>query len=266
MGLGQINTNLAALKAYNQLTSVNKSLTVHQERISTGKKVQKAADDPAGYYIARVYERELSVIDRNMAHVETATAQLQLVDSKMAQVVGLLQDVEDLVLQAKSELVTSEQKKAIKAEIDQLITEVGSVVRDFTPLSGVEVGAGLEISVRSTQVNSSDLKIMSGSKVLIDVDTEANVTSSLTTLSNAIKAMLDREEQVGAYISRLEAKGDAYAVDKVNKEAQKSVIEDADLASEQLQVTKYQILQQSALAMLAQANVAPQSMLQLITG
>jgi flagellin len=265
MGLGQINTNLAALKAYNQLTSVNNSLTVHQERISTGKKVQKAADDPAGYYIARVYERELSVIDRNLAHVETASAQLQLEDSKMAQVVGLLQDVEDLVLQAKSELVSSAQKDAIKAEIDQLITEVSSVVGGLTNLSGIQVGAGLTISVASTKVTASDLGIMSGSSVAIKVATAQDVTDSLTLLSNAIKDMLNREEQVGAYISRLEAKGDAYAVDKVNKEAQKSVIEDADLASEQLQVTKYQILQQSALAMLAQANVAPQSMLQLIT-
>ena len=76
--------------------------------------------------------------------------------------------------------------------------------------------------------------------------------------------MLTREEQLGAYINRLKAKGDAYTVDLVNKTSQKSVIEDADLAQEQLQVTKYQILQQSALAMLAQANASPQSVLQLI--
>jgi flagellin len=76
--------------------------------------------------------------------------------------------------------------------------------------------------------------------------------------------MLQKEEKVGAYISRLEAKGDAYAVDVVNKKAQKSVTEDADLAEETLEVTKYQILQQSAIAMLAQANVAPQALLQLL--
>jgi flagellin len=85
MGLGQINTNLSALKAYNQLTYVNDKLSEGQERISTGKKVQRASDDPAGYYIARVYEREISVINRNMDHVDNATAQLQLEDSKMAQ-------------------------------------------------------------------------------------------------------------------------------------------------------------------------------------
>jgi flagellin len=76
--------------------------------------------------------------------------------------------------------------------------------------------------------------------------------------------MLAKEEKIGAYVSRLTAKGDAFAVNKINKKAQKSVIEDSDLAEETLELTKFQILQQSALAMLAQTNVAPQSLLQLL--
>lgn len=263
MGLGHINTNLTALRAYNQLTYVNRNLSTHQERISTGKKVQKASDDPAGYYIAKVYERELSVIDRNMAHVENASAQLQLEDARMASIVGLLKEIEDLVLQAKSDLITTAQKSAIKLEIDQLVDEITDVISGFTNLSGVAVGANLTISINSTNI-TSDLGIMSGSTVVISVSSASAISSSLSILSAAIGTMLVREEQVGAYISRLQAKGDAYAVNLINKEAQKSVIEDADLAYEQLNVTKYQILQQSALAMMAQANVAPQSILQLI--
>lgn len=264
MGLGQINTNLAALKAYNQLTMVNNNLQIHQQRIATGKKVEKAGDDPAGYYMARVYERNISVIQRNMDHVETATAQLQVEDAKMSQVVKLLQSVEDLVLQGKSELITSAQKSAIKAEIDQLVAEVASVVTGLTNLSGISVGADLTVSVTQTQVSTGGLGILSGSAIKIEVATATNISNALSILSAAITTMLQREEKVGAYITRLEAKGDAYAVDMVNKRAQKSVIEDADLAAEQLQATKYQILQQSALAMLAQANVSPQSMLRLI--
>jgi flagellin len=110
---------------------------------------------------------------------------------------------------------------------------------------------------------------MSGSaltagSIKIKVSTAALVSSSLSILSAAIKHMLQKEEKVGAYISRLEAKGDAYAVDIVNKKAQKSVTEDADLAQETLETTKFQILQQSAVAMLAQANTAPQALLQLL--
>ena len=264
MGLGQINTNLSALKAYNQLSSVNDSLSKHQERISTGKKVMRASDDPAGYYIARVYEREVSVINRNMDHVDNASAQLQLEDSKMAQAVDLLKDIEDLVLQAKSDLISMPQKSAIKQEIDQLLNEISDVLSGLINLSGISVGAGMTVNVDSTSVGTSDLAIMSGTTALIYVSSASAVSQSLSILSAAIGAMLDREEQVGAYISRLQAKGDAFAINLINKEAQKSVIEDADLAFEQLQVTKYQILQQSALAMLSQANVAPQSVLQLI--
>jgi len=263
MGLGHINTNLTALKAYNQLTYVNKNLGSHQERISTGKKVQRASDDPAGYYIARVYEREIAVINRNMAHVDNASAQLQLEDARMASIVGLLQDIEDLTLQAKSDLITTAQKSAIKLEIDQLVDEIQDVISGFTNISGISVGAGLTVSINSTNV-TSDLGIMSGTSVVLGVSSASAISSSLSILSAAIGTMLEREEQVGAYISRLQAKGDAYAVNLINKEAQKSVIQDADLAFEQLNVTKFQILQQSALSMMAQANVAPQSVLQLI--
>jgi flagellin len=269
MGLGQINTNLAALKAYNQLTKVNEDLTTHQERIATGKKVQRASDDPAGYYISRVYAREISVLNRNMNHVDNASAELQLQDSKMSQLVGTMQTMEDLVLQAKSDLVTTAQKSALKLEIDQLLSEIKDVAAGLKNLSGINVGAGLTVSVNSTMVSNAvgGLALMSGASSIsrIFVSSAGYIARSLSILSGAIGTMLTREEQLGAYINRLKAKGDAYTVDLVNKSAQKSVIEDSDLAEEQLSVTKFQILQQSALAMLAQANTAPQSILQLIT-
>ena len=268
--LGQINTNIAALKSYNQLTKVNNSLAIHQERISTGKKISSAADDPAGYYISRVYEREISVLNRNTAHVDNATAQLQLEDSKMSQVVGILQNVEDLVLQGKSDLVSTAQKSALKQEIDQLLIEVKDISVGLTKISGINVGAGLSVDVATTLVTTggAGIGLMSGgvgaANVTLKVSSAGYISKSLSILSSAISTMLKREEQVGAYINRLQAKGDAYTVDLVNKESQKSVIEDADLANEQLSVTKFQILQQSALAMLAQANSSPQSVLQLI--
>jgi flagellin len=264
--LGKINTNLAALKSYNQLQQVNTNLTQHQERIATGKRVQRASDDPAGYYISRVYEREVSVLNRNMDHVDAASAQLQLEDSKMGQIVNTLQTVEDLVLQSKSDLITTAQKSALKLEIDQLINEVKDIANGLKNLSGINVGAGLTVSVNTTRVsNTGGLGLMSGaSTVRVLVSSAGYIARSLSILSSAISTMLTREEQLGAYINRLKAKGDAYTVDLVNKQSQKSVIEDADLAQEQLQVTKYQILQQSALAMLAQANASPQSVLQLI--
>jgi len=264
MGLANIQTNLAALKSYNSLTDVNKNLNIHQERISTGKKVNRASDNPAGYYITKMYEREISVIDRNLVHVDNATNQLQTTDSDMAQVVSLLQDTEDLVLQAKSGLVTEAQRDALKEEIDQLVTEVKSVVDGLKALSGVNVGAGLSVTVATTTVTASDLKLLSGNAIRISVDDTTSVNQSLSILSAAIGTMLTREEKIGAYVSRLTAKGDAYLVNKVNKKAQKSVIEDSDLADETLELTKYQILQQSALAMLAQTNTSPQSLLQLL--
>lgn len=268
--LGQVNTNITALKAYNQLTSVNDQLSIHQNRIATGKRVSAAADDPAGYYIASVYERQISVLNRNSDHVDNASAQLQLEDSKLAQIEGILEDVEDLTLQAKSDLITAAQRSALKAEIDQLVNEVKDIAGGLTKLSNVNVGAGLTVSVKTTLVssptNGAGLNLMSGaSTVRILVSSAGYISRSLSILSSAIASVLSREEQIGAYITRLQAKGDSYTVDLVNKQSQKSVIEDADLAEEQLSVTKYQILQQSALAMLSQANTSPQAVLQLIS-
>jgi flagellin len=215
-----------------------------------------------------VYAREISVLNRNMDHVDNASAELQLQDSKMSQIVSSMQTIEDLVLQAKSDLITTAQKSALKLEIDQLVNEIKDVAGGLKNLSGINVGAGLSISIASTMISNATggLGLMSGaSTVRLFVSSAGYIARSLSILSSAIGTMLTREEQLGAYINRLKAKGDAYTVDLVNKSAQKSVIEDADLAEEQLSVTKFQILQQSALAMLAQANVAPQSILQLIT-
>jgi flagellin len=178
-----------------------------------------------------------------------------------------MQTIEDLVLQAKSDLITTAQKSALKLEIDQMINEVKDIAAGLKNLSGINVGAGLTVSVATTRVSNATggLGLMSGaSTVRLFVSSAGYIARSLSILSSAIGTMLTREEQLGAYINRLKAKGDAYTVDLVNKNSQKSVIQDADLAEEQLQVTKFQILQQSALAMLAQANAAPQSVLQLI--
>lgn len=268
INIAKINTNLAALGAYNTLTGINKKLISAQQQISTGLKVKNTADDPAGYYIARMYERDLSKLNRYLSDVETSSSKLTTADSDMASIVKLLEKMEDLGLQAKSGLITTSQKSALKQEIDQLVLEVKDLADGLQNLSGITLAMGLSLSVARTDLTATGLNILSTSLTTskLRVSTAAQVSSTLTILSAAIKAMLNKEEKIGAYMTRLDSKADSYAVQIVNKEAQKSVVEDADLAVSTMALTKYNILQQSALSMLAQANIAPSSLLNLLGG
>lgn len=269
VNIGKINTNLAALGAYNTLTSVNKKLIAAQTQISTGLKVKTTSDDPAGYYIARMYERELFKLNRYLSDVETSSSKLTTADSDMSSMVKLLEKMEDKALQAKSGLVTTAQKSALKQEMDQLVLEVKDLAGGLQNLSGVTLAMGLQMNVARTDLTTAGLNILSGTGTAatskLKISTAAQVSSTLTILSAAIKSLLNKEEKIGAYMVRLDSKADSYAVQIVNKEAQKSVVEDADLATSTMALTKYNILQQSALAMLSQANMAPSSLLSLLS-
>jgi len=197
INIAKINTNLAALTSYNTLTTINKKLIDAQQQISTGLKVRNTSDDPAGYYIARMYERELSKLNRYLADVETSSSKLTTADSDMASIVKLLEKMEDLSLQAKSGLVTTSQKSALKQEVDQLVLEVKDLADGLQNLSGITLAMGLNIDVTGTSLTTAGLNILSTDLATskLKLSTAAQISSTLTILSAAIKSMLNKEEK-----------------------------------------------------------------------
>jgi flagellin len=261
--LARVNTNVAALRAFFTLSSINDKIALSQRRISTGIKINSASDDPAVYFAIKKTRRDIATLANKELNIERGINFLETSSSKLDQVSELLLEMFTLANTANAGGVSSAEKQAIQTDMIQLKEEVEAILQSgvsATIYSGFTIGGLENVSLTGTAaptlagltINSSDL-VVTG-------------TSTATTISN-ISAALDRivkdNQKVGSFVRRLRFEVDDARSEKADLQATLSTIQDADIAEEQLELTKLQILQQSALAMLAQANAAPQSVLVL---
>ncbi|MEW6535261.1 MAG: flagellin [Candidatus Auribacterota bacterium] len=264
--LARINTNIAALKSFQTLTDINTRLVKAQEHISTGKTVNKASDSPSDYYISKTLETKINAVKRTTDNIERGINFLQTNDSRLAQVANILIEMSDLANQANSIAVTSAEKQAIQQDLEQLRMEVEIILESGVSMklyTGFTL-AGLEnvsLTGNLTQNALSTLTI-NGTNVNV-TGSQADLDTTIANIDTALDIILRDEERLGSYIRRLEVEAMVDDVESVNLKASLSSIQDADLAEEQLELTKLSILQQSSLSMMAQANSAPQSIMML---
>lgn len=266
--LARVNTNVAALRSFQTLSDINSRLVTAQERISTGKTVNRASDSPSDYYITRMLERDINAMERKNKNIERGINYLQTNDSRLAQVANILMEMSDLANQSNSLAVTSAEKQAIQQDLAQLSEEVKNILQSgvssnlytgFTlgGLENVSLTGNLTVNPLSTLTIDSANVIVTGSLQQID-DTIQNIDTALSVI-------LRDEERLGSYIKRLETEFESHEVEKVNLRASLSSIQDADLAEEQMELTKLNILQQASLSMLTQSNSSPQAVLQMFS-
>ena len=267
--LARVNTNVAALRSFQTLTGINEKLVKAQEHISTGKIVNRASDSPSDYYISRTLERNINSVQRENDNIERGINFLQTNDSRLGQVANILIEMSDLANQSNSIAVTSAEKQAIQQDLEQLRMEVESILQSGVSAklyAGFNLG-GLENVSLTGNLTSNALSSLTLNGTNINVTgSQADIDSSIANIDTALDVILRDEERVGSFIKRLNVEFEVNDVEKVNLKASLSSIQDADLAEEQLELTKLSILQQSALSMMAQANSAPQAILMLMGG
>jgi flagellin len=274
----RINTNIAAFNALNALKSVNRNLEISQLRLATGSRINEVADDPAGFTISKRLEARSRGISVAINNVGTAKNVLSIAEGGLLNISDILITMKEKVTQAASDTLGSAERNAIKTEIDQLTSEIDSIVTETTfnnnalingTFTGVSVQTGegttnvLDIGI-SQNASAASLSVASGS-VSNNVFTAANASVALSNVNSAIETISSSLQQVGALSSRLTFKENALNIALTNTEATRSRILDADIASEQLTSTRYLILQQTSTAQLAQANITPQNVLALFT-
>lgn len=268
--LFKINTNVSALRALNTLQGINDQITSTQEAISTGKSVNRASDDPSRYYISRVFETSISNLVANQVEIERGVDFLEKNNTRLDQVATIIIEVTDLVNTANSGSVTSAEQQAISREIKLLIDEVDNILSSGVSakvFSGITLGSLSNVSVSggtiSNQMTLASLNIENSD--IIVTGTSAQFTSSISNLSDALTKVLEAEETVGAWVSRLEFELEDLSASEIADRASLSTIADADLAEEQVTLSSLQILQQTSLVGLIQANSAPGSVLSLVS-
>lgn len=264
--LSRINTNVAALRSFHSLTSVNERIVNSQERISTGKTVNRASDSPSDYYITRMLSTQINAVQRKNMNIERGINFLQTNDSRLAQVANVLMEMSDLANQANSLAVTSAEKQAIQQDLIQLTQEIENILHSgISPnmYTGFTLG-GLENVSLTGNLTTSPLSTLTIESTDISVTGSlSNITTAITNIDNALNVILRDEERLGSFIKRLETEYDRNAVEEVSLKASLSSIQDTDLAEEQMELTKLNIIQQASIAMLTQANSAPSAIMSL---
>jgi flagellin len=277
MGL-RIQNNVEAFNAHRQLTGTAAKAAKAMEKLSSGYRVNRAADDAAGLAISEKMRAQIGGLAQAQRNAQDAVSLVQTGEGALNEVHSMLQRVRDLKVQYSSGVLSDEDKKAIAAEVQQLGKEVSDIAGK-TEFNGLKLLEGQSFTF-TVGANSADtvaiatvaLSGTAGVADLVDVgsagtlDAASGALNSLTVdeIDTMIKNVSTARSTFGAVQNRLEHRLNNLATYQENLVASESRIRDVDMASEMVNFTKLNILQQAGTSMLAQANQAPQSVLSLL--
>jgi len=274
-----ILTNISAMDTHRNLLTSSDAVAKSMQRLSSGLRINTAADDAAGYAISAGLTGQVNGLDQAGRNVGDATSMVQTADSAMNGIQNMLQRVRELAVQAQNGSLQTSDKNSIQSEVNQLTDEidreVGSV--KFNGINLLDGSAGTSGSV-TFQVGANDsdtLAVNFGQNLETSMggtwgqgSTVFDVTSAgsgvISSIDAAITAVSSQAATLGAAQNRLQYTSDAISATQENLSASNSRIKDVDMASEMTKMTQQQILQQAGTAMLAQANQSPQLVLKLL--
>jgi flagellin len=265
----RINTNVEAFNAHRQLSATSDKLAKSMERLSSGYRINRAADDAAGLAISEKLQGQIGGLDQAQRNAQDAISLVQTAEGSLQEVHSMLQRVRDLAVQYKNGSLSASDKSAIQSEINMLASEVERI-GSSAQFNGIQL-----LSAATTitfQVGAEDGEVITVSTISLGQGVPpaafqmTAAGADISEIDAAIDAVSSQRAQFGAVQNRLEHTLSNLAIYEENLTASESRIRDVDMAAEMVNLTKLQILQQSGTAMLAQANQTPQSVLQLLKG
>lgn len=264
----RIQTNVDAFRAYRNLDHTTSSVSKSMEKLSSGFRINRAADDAAGLAISERLKAQVNGLDQASRNVADGISLVQTAEGALDQVHAMLQRVRELAVKYANETLSAEDKAAITAEAAALSAEVARIGTD-TEFNGIAVLAGA--GQKAIQVGANDGQTIDvdtidlASQVAAGVfDIDGNGATAIASIDAAIQNVSDKRAAYGAVQNRLEYTSAQLGIYQENLSDSLSRVRDVDMASELVKFTKLQILQQAGTAMLAQANTAPQSVLSLL--
>lgn len=268
----RINTNVGAMFAHRSLTSTDNAMSRSLERLSSGLRINRAADDASGLAIADSLKAQGAGIGQAIRNANEGNAVIQLADGALEEATNILVKVRTLAVQAASDTQTSSSRTYIKADIDKLITSLGSIVsntkfNNTTLLDGSFSSKVLQVGAYEGETATVGIADASASGLGVDsltVDTASSAGATITTVDTALTSLAGIRSGLGSVQNQLESTIRNISATKVNVAAAESQIRDVDFAEESSNFAKYQILSQSGSFALSQANAAQQNVLSLL--
>jgi flagellin len=269
--LMRVCTNVQAMQARIALMRVNDEISSHQLRLATGKKINSAGEDPAGYALARSLESRKKGLSVALDNVCNARNVLNIAEGGYQNIMDILQTCKEKATQAADGSLSDVQRESLNEQVQALILEVDEIANGTTFNDYSLIGStpeNLTFHIGEGASDSLPVALESGDSVSLGISTvdlsgADSAAIAISTISDAIDVLSGSIQKVGQFKARLDTKESNLSVAITNTEAVRSKIEDADFAKEQMEVVKLQILQQTAVASLVQANSAPQVVLSL---
>lgn len=261
----RVNNNIAAVNAYRNLSQTDTQIGKSLEKLSSGFRINRAADDAAGLVISENLRQQVGGLKVAQRNAQDAISVVQTAEGALTEVTSILQRASDLAVQSKNGALNDEAKAAITTEMTALGEEVTRIAEN-TKFNGTSLLDGNYTG--SFQVGSEAADTVD---VTIDVDLSAVAAALVDGVdSDAVAAQLKTvttaRGELGAVQNRFEHTINSLGVAVENLSASESRIRDTDMAQEMTQFSKSQILSQAGTAMLAQANSSSQGVLQLLRG
>ncbi|HPP88487.1 MAG TPA: flagellin [bacterium] len=268
----RIMNNVAATFAQRQLSINSNNLSRSLEKLSSGYRINRASDDAAGLSVSERMRFQISGMQQAMKNTMDGISLAQVAEGGLQNLCSILQRMRVLSLQASNGTLSSSDRSLITEEVNQLISEIDrmqtAVSFNGVSLLGsaqsiqIQVGAsaGQQISIVLSSITASGLGINT-----LDVSSATNAATAVSSIDSALSSVLSLRAKLGAAQNRMEKTYDYIAIQRENLMAAESRIRDVDFAEEMTNYTKNQILMQASTAMLSQANVSVQAVLQLLS-
>jgi flagellin len=280
------------------LQNVNNELATHQARLATGKRLMSAADDPAGMSIATSFDIRRTAMKTTLSAIGDAKNLLSNTETGLTKIKDILIKMENKALESKGDVIGTAERDAVYGQLVAFRDEIDDIVKQtqwngktlisgaggsgssgglsfltdpdakvagvslFSFIAGnfISAGQGFQASNTTGVLDETGLGL---SNDALSVSTTTAGSVAAANIESALTAVKEGISQVGAFVARLTFKEETLSVQHANTEAAYNRIMNANMAEEQVEASKLTILQQTSTAMLAQANTAPQFLLQL---
>jgi len=274
-----INHNLNAMNAHRNMSTNNVNSAKSMEKLSSGLRINRAGDDAAGLSISEKMRGQIRGLDQAARNSQDGISMIQTAEGGLNEVHSILQRMRELAVQGSNDTNVTVDRTAISNEMDQLNLEIVRIKDNtsFNDKNLLDNSAGaactIQVGANATQVMELDFTTLgidladvatNTAKGTIDVNTTSAAQTAISAINTEIISVSTGRSTLGAWQNRLEHTINNLNNSSENLQAAESRIRDVDMAKEMMNFSKNNILSQAAQAMLAQANQAPQGILQLL--
>jgi flagellin len=272
----RVNTNVDAIQIHGLLVNSSKSMSESLKKLSSGQRINSAKDDAAGYTVANKFKSDIASMKVAYQNASEGESMLSVADGAYNKINDILTRMKDLATQAASDQTPQaplqSEFQALQSEIDRIANStkynakklIDGTATHITFQIGQTNGTDFQLAIDLKSAKASDLGVPGTGGTQVKIDTVAGAQSAMDLLDTALSSINAFMSTVGAYQNRLEYTMENLSTSIENYAASESTIRDVDMASEVTTYTKNQILQQTGMAMLAQANSSAQNILTLL--